>query len=269
MQLENLKTNNNKKIISLVFTILLTVFIFSMSLLSGDQSGGISSSLSVSIKDIIDSVFVNNNITLEGLHVFLRKGAHVIEYLLLGISYFFTAKYWKLSILKVLVLGLLTATVDELLQNIPADRSASALDIFLYDFGGFIIGFGILILLFNKAKEMETEQVLNLLTKGEISPKKAYKHLYNGENTIKFTNRAHFLKLRVIVPGEKGVNTFLRILFFMPIPLFIFRFALQFVNIDKYDIPFSKTELLEMISSKGISVNVNASSNEKVIIKTF
>jgi VanZ family protein len=241
-----------------------------MSLLSGDQSGGISSNLSVSIKSIIDSVFVNNNITLEGLHIFIRKAAHVVEYLLLGVSYFFTAKYWKLSILKVLALGLLTATADELLQNIPADRSASALDIFLYDFGGFIIGFGILILLFNKVKEeVETEQVLSLLSKGEISPRKAYKDLYNSKNVIRFTNRAHFLKLRVIIPGEKGVNTLLRVLFFIPIPLFIFRFAMQFVNIDKYDIPFSKAEMLDMITSKGISINVNAASNEKVIIKTI
>ena len=269
MQLENMKTDNTKKIISLVFTVLITVFIFSMSLLSGDQSGGISSNLSVSIKSIIDSVFVNNNITLEGLHAFIRKGAHVVEYLLLGVSYFFTAKYWKLSILKVLVIGLITATADELLQNIPADRSASALDIFLYDFGGFIIGFGILILLFNKVRKVETEQVLSLLSKGEISPRKAYKNLYSNKDTIRFTNRAHFLKLRVIIPGEKGVNTLLRVLFFIPIPLFIFRFAIQFVNIDKYDMPFSKAEMLDMITSKGISVNVNASSNEKVIIKTI
>jgi hypothetical protein len=44
---------------------------------------------------------------------------------------------------------------------------------------------------------------------------------------------------------------------------------MQFVNIDKYDIPFSKAEMLDMITSKGISINVNAASNEKVIIKTI
>jgi hypothetical protein len=35
------------------------------------------------------------------------------------------------------------------------------------------------------------------------------------------------------------------------------------------DLPISKDEMIKMINSKGISVVVNASSKEKVIIKTI
>jgi VanZ family protein len=239
--------------------------------MSGDASGEISSGLSVSIKQGLDTLFVNNNISLQTIHLIVRKSAHVFEYVILGISYFFTARYWHLSILKVLVIGLLTATVDELLQNLPADRYASAIDIFIYDFGGFIIGFGLFVLLFNNVKNISAEESLKLLSKNDISTKKAYSYLYNEQPTkLKFTNRAHFLKLRIIIPDEKGVNNFLRILFFFPIPLFLLRVALAFYDPTKSnDIPLSKKEIIDLINHKGISVVVNASSKEKIIIKTI
>ena len=171
---------NYNKYISLSISVIITLFIFSMSLVPGTESGNISSSFSVSIKTLLDSVFINNNISLETLHTIIRKGAHVFEYFILGISYFFTARYWKLSILKVLVLGLLTATVDELLQNIPIDRAASAVDIFVYDFGGFILGLGLLLLLLNKSYKINEKEILDLLAKKEISTRKAYRRLYNN-----------------------------------------------------------------------------------------
>lgn len=260
---------DRRKIISLIITLILTIFIFSMSLLSGADSVEISSSLSVSFKKLIDMVFANNNITLETLHLVVRKGAHVFEYLLLGISYFFTAKYWKLSILKVSIIGLLTTVADELLQNIPVDRTASAIDIFVYDFGGFILGFGIMLLFLNRKSKLEIKQALTLLQNQEISAKKAYKSIYRKDELIKFTNKAHFVKLKIIVPDEKGVNVFLRILFFLPIPLLLVKIAFPFIKIENTDMPFSKTELLQMITSKNISIVVNASTKEKVIIKTI
>lgn len=257
------------KYLSLAISLGLTILIFTMSLLSGEVSGDLSSTLSVSVKQFLDNVFVNNQIQLESLHIFLRKSAHVFEYFILGISYFFTAKSFKLSILRVLLIGLLTATVDELLQNIPADRTASALDIFVFDFGGFILGIGLLILLFNHTKVYDTKEALELLQQNKISTKKAYKRIYNQQTQLKFTNKAHFVKLKIVIPDEKGVTTFLRILFFIPFPLFIAKFALRFVKLDDKDLPFSKTELIEMISNKGINVQVNASSKEKVYIKTI
>jgi VanZ family protein len=105
-----------KKYISLIITILITIFIFSMSLSTGTTSGEMSSGVTAFIKNILDSVFVNNNITLESLHIFTRKAAHVFEYFILGISYYFTAKAFNLSILKVSFIALITAGVDEWIQ---------------------------------------------------------------------------------------------------------------------------------------------------------
>lgn len=261
--------NEIKKYISLSVSLLITFFIFSMSLLTGTTSGEISSSLSVGVKQILDTTFVDNNISIDTLHTLIRKSAHIFEYFILGISYFFTAKYWRLSILKVLVVGLLTATIDELLQTIPADRYASALDIFVFDFGGFVLGFGLLLLLMNRQNNYTNDQVLQLLQEGKIKPRKAYKQLYSDNYQIKFTNKAHFLKLKIVVPGEKGVNRFLRFLFFFPIPLALAKFILLFVKDEKMNIPFSKDELIKMISSKGIKVDVFTSTNEKIIIKTI
>lgn len=257
------------KYLSLAISIALTILIFTMSLMSGEVSSGLSSGLSVSVKQFLDSIFVNNQIELATLHIFIRKSAHVFEYFVLGISYFFTAKSFNLSILRILLIGLVTATADELLQNIPADRTASALDILVFDFGGFILGFGLFILLLNQTKTYETKEALALLQENKISTNKAYKYIYNKDHQLRFTNKAHFVKLRIIVPGEKGVNTFLKILFFIPFPIFIARFALQFVKFDDKDIPISKNEMLSLINNKGIKIQVNASTKEKVYIKTI
>ena len=268
MLTEKLK-RNKQKVITLSITIVITLFIFSMSLFSGTESGEMSSGLSVNIKSLLDSVFVNNTISLSTLNIVVRKGAHVFEYMILGISYFFTAKEWRLSILKVLVLGLLTATADELLQNIPIDRTASALDIFLYDFGGFILGFGLFMLIFNKKYNLSDYEIYNKLQSNEISPRKAYKYLYSSESYIRFTNNAHFVKLRIIIPDEAKVTKFLSVLFFFPIPLVLFKLAIPFIKFDKMDMPITKAELIKIVNSKGIKIKVNAHTKEKVIIKTI
>ncbi len=258
-----------KKYISLSITIIITLFIFSMSLLSGADSANLSSNLSVSFKGFIDNIFTNNNIAIDIIENVVRKSAHVFEYFILGISYYFTAKYWGLSILKVLVIGLMTASIDELFQNIPVDRSASVIDVLVFDFGGFVLGLGLLLLFLNKKRKEDEKVILDLLQKNEITPNKAYKKIYKQNQKINFTNNAHFIKLKIHIPDEKGVNTFLKILFFLPIPLIIFRIALPFIKFDKMNIPISKEEIYKLINSKNIKIIVNASTKEKIIIKTI
>lgn len=255
------------KKLSLIITIILTLFIFSMSLISGTESGELSSGLTLQFKKILDATFVNNTIEIDALHSFVRKGAHVFEYFLLGLAYYLTAKYWHLSILKVLFIGLVTATVDEILQSFTPGRVISAMDIFIYDFIGFIIGFSILLLIFNKTKNIDPNETLSLLEDNKITPNKAYKYLY--QEKIHFTNRALFVKLKIIVPGEVGVNRFLRILFFFPLPLGLVRFIIKVAKYDEKNIPISKNELLALLNSKGIEINVDAADNTKVIIKTI
>ncbi|MDY0023867.1 MAG: VanZ family protein [Candidatus Izemoplasmatales bacterium] len=261
-------TIDKYKFITLTISILLTILIFSMSLLSGSDSGEISSSLAVDAKSILDGIF-NSNINIDTLHIVIRKGAHVFEYFILGISYFYTARAWGFSILKVLFIGLLTAVIDELLQGIPADRATSVIDMFVFDFGGFLIGNLLFVLLFNRSIEIKESEVLKMLAQNKITSRKAYRLIYRKPTKLRFTNHAHFLKLRIIVPDEEKANKFLSVLFFLPFPIFLIKIFIPFVNTKKMDIPLSKAEMLNLISAKDIVIKVNASSNEKILIKTI
>ena len=262
-----MNNSDRMKQLSLIITIALTLFIFTMSLLSGSDSSELSSGLTLQVKKLIDAIFVNNTIEIDALLRVVRKGAHVFEYLVLGLSYYFTAKYWHLSILKVLFIGLMTATVDEIIQSFTPGRVISTIDIFVYDFIGFIIGFGLLLLIFNKTKNINSSKTLALLEANKISPTKAYRDLY--QEKIYFTNRAHFVKLKIIVPGEVGVNRFLKVLFFLPLPLGLVRFIIKVSKYKEENIPISKEDILELLNSKGIEINVDAADNTKVIIKTI
>lgn len=113
------------------------------------------------------------------------------------------------------------------------------------------------------------DNILVQLHKNEITPKQAYKELYERAPKPKM-RRAHFVKLRIKVPEEKGVSTFLGILFALPFPLFIVKFVLKRVkNLDASSLSMTKDELLNLISYKGIKVQVEAASGEKVYIKTI
>ncbi|QWC00087.1 VanZ family protein [Mycoplasmatota bacterium] len=256
------------KHISLAITILITLIIFSMSLTTGSDSGNLSSGFTLFIKDILDVIFVNNQISMESLHIFVRKSAHVFEYFVLGISYYFTAKAYQLSILKISMIGLITAGVDEWIQYFVPDRAARMLDVFIFDFGGFVLGLSFMLLLFNRRIKMNEEQVLYQIAHNEISYKKGYKYLYQNRNHLNFTNKAHFAKLSIQIPGEEGVNKFLRVLFKIPIPLGILRFALLFVK-ENFGEDINIKEIKKLINSKGIQVKVDAASGEHIVIKTF
>lgn len=259
------------KYLSLSISIIITIFIFSMSLLPGSDSSDLSSGLTVYLKQVLDFIFTGNNISQDSLHLFTRKAAHVSEYLILGVSYYYTAKHWKLSALKIILIGILTASLDELLQTIPIDRYASAIDIFVFDLGGFVIGFGFMLLIFNrKSNFISNQNIFNQLEENKISSRKAYNLLYRQDEYIPFTRRAHFIKLNINIPDEKGVNKFLKVLFFLPIPLFIVNFAFLFYDPSKDEnIPFTKQEILDIVHSKKIKVKVNSSDNVKVTIKTI
>ena len=111
------------------------------------------------------------------------------------------------------------------------------------------------------------------LQDNKITPEKAYNEIYKKrkQNKVHIFRRAHFVKLKILVPDQKGVNRFLRVLFFMPFPLVILRIVLGFVKLDKYsdDIPFTKSEMIGLIRHRGVKVEVNSHSGEKVLIKTI
>jgi len=113
-------------------------------------------------------------------------------------------------------------------------------------------------------------EVLTQLQNQVITPKEAYKEL-NRETKPAKLHRAHFVKLRIHVPQDKTANRLLRLLFLLPIPLVFVRIALRFVK-DKGEenqLPFSKQEIMDLISYRGIKVSVKSKGGEDIYIKTF
>jgi VanZ family protein len=258
---------------SLIISSVLTLIVFSFSFATGEQSGSLSLEISNFILNIITDVFPNNSISIMDLHIIVRKSAHMFEYLLLGVSWFYTGKLWNLSYLRILIIGIMIASADEAIQTYVDGRNASIFDAIVYDIVPFTISSLLLLLCNNKKGRGEmTANTLARLQTNTISPEKAYKEMYkNKRKRIAFTNRAHFIKLRVKVPGEEKVNRFLAFLLFMPVPIFIVRFILNFIKLDKVndDFPLSKRELVDLITRKGINISVDAKTGEKIIIKTI
>ena len=76
-------------------------------------------------------------------------------------------------------------------------------------------------------------EILNKLENNEVTVEEAMKAMYpvKKEKQYKPGKRAHFIKLRIHVPEEgKGINTFLKILFALPIPIIFARIGLRFAN---------------------------------------
>ncbi|PKL00873.1 MAG: hypothetical protein CVV56_03445 [Tenericutes bacterium HGW-Tenericutes-1] len=112
-------------------------------------------------------------------------------------------------------------------------------------------------------------QTLLKLSTGELTKAQAYKALYS-QPKIQRSRKAHFVKIRIVIPEERGVTRFLAFLFLFPIPLFFAKILLRKMNnTETMEIPISKEDLLRMISVKGIKLDVNIQSGEKIYIKTL
>ena len=108
---------------------------------------------------------------------------------------------------------------------------------------------------------MNYNQVLKKLESNEITPELAYNKLYKKKEP-KPGKRATFIKLKIHVPEEgKGVNTFLRLLFLIPIPIIFARMGLRFAA--------RKTDMdLEEIDLNEISRLLKYSKNTKIQIES-
>lgn len=112
---------------------------------------------------------------------------------------------------------------------------------------------------------------LKKLERGELDIEKAYHELFTP--SIKESGkRAFFVKMSIQVPEEgKGVNTFLKILFMIPIPLIFARMAIRIfgrkINDSMGDVDFTIDDLLEMIKySRHTKIQVE-SEDAKIDIK--
>ena len=115
---------------------------------------------------------------------------------------------------------------------------------------------------------MNYEKVLNKLENNELTPALAYKELY-PEPKKKYGKRAFFIKLKIHIPEEgKKLNTFLRILFAIPIPMIFARMGLRIA--DRYADVGDEVDLKEISKllkySKHTRINVDT-DDAKVDIK--
>lgn len=116
---------------------------------------------------------------------------------------------------------------------------------------------------------MNYETVLNQLQNNELSIEDAYEKLYKERKT-KPGKRAFFVKMNITVPNEgKGINTFLRILFMLPIPIVFARiglgFASRFVKDATDEIDFKEISRL-LKYSRNTKIQVDA-KDAKIDIK--
>ena len=111
------------------------------------------------------------------------------------------------------------------------------------------------------------DEVLAKIEKGELTSQEGLKELY-PEPKVKLGKRAHFIKLKIHVPDEgKGVNTFLRILFALPIPLVFARFGLRFAERFAKQDEVDFNEIRKMLKySKNTRIDVD-SQDAKVNIR--
>lgn len=128
------------KYVYLLISLFLTLFAFWMSSASGEVSSSISSSLSLTIYQAIIEPIQFLNLSLETFHTIVRKLAHITEYLLMGYFWMLTFYKFKIKIGYVFALGLMIASLDEMIQLFSIDRGPSIIDVLVYDYLSFFVG---------------------------------------------------------------------------------------------------------------------------------
>ena len=149
-------SSKGKKIFHIAITIAIMVFIFIQSALSADLSMHESN---VIVKWL--SSFLN--VQPEMLSFIVRKCAHFLEYLILGISMFVSVrdlsrwKRWKNAIPAFLICAAYAAT-DELHQMFVQGRSCEVRDILIDSLGALLGILFALLVSFLRSKKKQTEE---------------------------------------------------------------------------------------------------------------
>lgn len=117
---------------------------------------------------------------------------------------------------------------------------------------------------------MKKNEILNQLVTQEISTHRAYRMLYKPVKPQRL-KRSSFVKLKIHVPESKGVNIFLRLIFLFPIPVCIVTFFVKRMSKDKLpsDIDLSVDDIVNIVKTKGISLDIKTQSKEHIVIKTI
>lgn len=142
-----------------IFAIILNAFIIYQSCLNGDQSTVSSGVISNAIKNVLNTLFPNliNDGNIKAFHGFIRKFVgHFSLFLLDGLISSWAIYYlleitklnkWWNKIIISLIFGLLMAIITECIQLSIPGRAGAFTDI-LIDYAGYIIGVGIIVLIY-------------------------------------------------------------------------------------------------------------------------
>ena len=148
-----------KKIISFIVLILWMIVIFSFSSADANKSTGTSDKVITTMIEIKDKITNNetpNNekeIIVKNSSFYIRKIAHLTEYLILGFLMFNLLKQYSVTnIYYAIGLSILYSCTDEFHQLFISGRSGSIRDV-LIDSIGILIGTYLYKLLFIKNKE--------------------------------------------------------------------------------------------------------------------
>ena len=148
-----------KKTISIVSLILWMIVIFSFSSADANKSTGTSDKVITTMIEIKDKITNNetpNNekeIIVKNSSFYIRKIAHITEYLILGFLIFNLLKQYSVTnIYYAIGLSILYSCTDEFHQLFISGRSGSIRDV-LIDSIGILIGTYLYKLLFIKNKE--------------------------------------------------------------------------------------------------------------------
>lgn len=137
---ENLKRSKVRKIVSVTMLVICILFIWGNSFQDASASGYRSGKVTEFVNDVLPK---NQSVTEQ----FLRKAAHFTEYLIEGICVVFVmcafGIFVKRNIGNGLLIGVLTALIDESIQIKSPGRASSVIDIWI-DWGGFVVGAAIL-----------------------------------------------------------------------------------------------------------------------------
>lgn len=142
MMLSKDKSRQILFILLLILTLFWTAFIFSNSLKDGEQSKAASGKVVEVVEKAADVIGIEiketgDGLTLEGVSLFVRKSAHILEFAVLGFLSFLTVSFFvngTKSLLSLLY-PLVAAVTDELLQLTSPGRSCQLTDV-LIDMAG-------------------------------------------------------------------------------------------------------------------------------------
>ena len=117
---------------------------------------------------------------------------------------------------------------------------------------------------------MTQYEVLHQIEQKKMHPKKGYKLLFHQVKERK-PRRAHFVKMNINIPDEKGVNILLKVLFCLPLPLWIIKLILRKRANQKVsdEFPVTFRELMDLMMIRGSKVDVKTHDHVNVLIKTI